>query len=45
VSGDEEKGVQQAPPVRLGQIPAESVRERRQRGYEMAGELVGIQVL
>ena len=45
VSGDEEKGVQQAPPVRLGEIPAESLREHRQRGYEIAGERVGIQVL
>src|ERR1022692_4394778 len=45
VRGDEEKGVQQAPPVRLGEVPAESLRERRQRGYEIAGELVGIQVL
>src|ERR1022692_2682926 len=45
VRGDEEKGVQQAPPVRLDEIPAESLRERRQRGYEIAGGLVGIQAL
>ena len=35
VRGDEEKGVQHAPPVRLGEIGAEGLREHRQRGHQM----------
>ncbi len=44
MSGDEEQGVKHPPPVRLGEIRAEGVREHRQRGHELAGELFGIQL-
>ena len=41
ISGDEQEGVKQAPPIRLGEIAAQAVRDQGQRGYEMDRELAG----
>ena len=40
-SGDEQEGVKQAPPIRLGEIAAQAVRDQGQRGYELYRELTG----
>jgi hypothetical protein len=44
MSGDQQERVEKAPPVRLGELLAHSVREHRQRGHELDRELIGIQV-
>ena len=44
MGGDQQERVEKAPPIRLGEILAQAVREHRQRGHQLDGELVGIQV-
>src|SRR6266567_7465568 len=44
MSGDQQECVEEAPPVRLDELPAHGVGEYRQRGHELARELVGILV-
>jgi hypothetical protein len=33
MGGDQQQGVEQAPPVRLGQIPADGLRQHGHRGH------------
>jgi hypothetical protein len=44
MSGDEQKCVEKAPPVCLGEVLAHGVREHRRRGHQLDRELAGIQV-
>ena len=39
MSGDQQESVEKAPPVRLGEILSHRLRERRQRGHDLGGEL------
>ncbi len=46
MGGNQQQGVEKAPPIRLGQILAHAVREHRQRGHCLgAGVLAGAPVL
>lgn len=45
MGGDEQEGVKKAPPIRLGEITAQALRDQGQRGYELDSELAGIKVL
>ncbi len=44
MSGDQQECVKKAPPVRLGEILSHGMRERRQRGHDLGGELTGVQI-
>jgi hypothetical protein len=44
MNGDQQESVEDAPPVRFGQIFARRVRECRQGGHELGREVVCIQV-
>jgi serine phosphatase RsbU (regulator of sigma subunit) len=44
MSGDQQEGVKDAPPVRFGEVPAHRLRERRQGGHELGGEVLGVQL-
>jgi serine phosphatase RsbU (regulator of sigma subunit) len=44
MSGDQQEGVKDAPPVRFGEVPAHRLRERRQGGHKLGGEVLGVQL-
>jgi len=44
VSGDQQEGVKDPPPVRFGEVLAHGVREGCQGGHELGREVIRIQV-